>query len=180
MMEVFRQHRHLILVEGTVFIVLGILAIILPGPFTFGVELVLGWLLVVSGVFQGYRTIKMEGTAGWTASLLSAALSIVVGSLLLAFPIAGVVAMTILLSLFFLFEGIAKIYWGFMSYPYPLWGWLIFSGIVSFSLAAIIWAGWPSTALWVIGLLLGINFLIFGISLLSIAAIIPKKKDEGG
>lgn len=174
-METIRQHRTLFLVEGFLFILLGILAIALPGVMTLGIELFIGWLFLIGGFVQGYRTIKSSEAPGFWASLIGAIVSIVVGGMLLFNPLAGMLTLTMLLILFFLIEGISKLLYGFQLRPRQGWGWLILSGVIAIAMAVILWSGWPGTAVWAIGLLVGINMIFFGSSLLTLALSIPKK-----
>lgn len=161
-----QSHRTLYLVEGIIFIILGLIAIAVPQIFTLGVELFIGWLLIIGGIVQLVRSFRSRHTRGFWAPLIGSIVSIVVGVLLLLYPVIGVLSLTLLLGIFFLLEGIMTIIWAFMIRPVQYWGMLLFSGIVSLILAGIIFFGWPSTAVWVIGLLVGINMLFFGISLL--------------
>jgi len=165
-METLRQHRTLLLCEGILFLVLGLIAIIVPVVFTFGFELFIGWLLLIGGAMQGWRAIKTRHSPGFWASLAAAILAIIVGVLLIARPMEGVITLTILLTLFFLIEGISKIFMAFSMREYANWGWLLFSGLLALAMAAIIYFGWPGTAMWVLGLLVGINMLFFGYSLI--------------
>lgn len=176
-MDIIRKNRTLFAIEGFLFIILGLLAIALPGISTLGVELMVGWLFLIGGLIQGVRTFKAHNLPGFYPSLLSATLSIFIGILLLAYPLTGVLTLTILLITFFLIEGIAKIALAFQLRDLDNWGWLAVSGALALILAAIIWSGWPGTAAWVIGLLVGINMLFFGFTLLSMA-LSPNSKSE--
>lgn len=168
-MEQPTQHRGLYIFESIMFILLGLLAIALPGLMTLGLELFIGWLLIIAGVIQGYRTLVSEKSAGFWYSLFSAILSIVTGVLLLVYPMVGMLSLTMLLIVFFLLEGVAKIIYSFYLKPITGWGWVLFSGIIALALGAIIISGWPVTALWAIGLIVGINMLFYGVSLLALA-----------
>lgn len=174
-MEWLQNHRNLLLVEGILFAILGFLAVALPGISTLSTELFIGWLLVFGGVFQLYRAFKgrHEGP-GFIGSLLTGLLYVIFGILLVLFPIAGIFSLTILLILFFIAEGIAKIILGVQLRPFRRWGWFILNGILALIMAFIIWSGWPGTAFWVLGLLVGINMIFFGISLIFLALGIPR------
>lgn len=161
-----QTHRSTFILTGTGLIILGMLAIILPGVMSLGVELLVGWLFLVSGLIQGYRSFKSQETTGFYPSLLSSFLSIVVGILLLVYPLQGMLTLTILLSVFFLLEGIFKIAFAMQVRQSEGWAWILFSGLIALAMAFIIWSGWPGTAVWVIGLLIGINMLFYGFSLL--------------
>lgn len=171
--------RTTFLVEGILFLILGLLAIIFPGISTLGFELFLGWLFLIGGLIQGYRAFKLRHSHRLFGPALNALISIVLGVLLILYPISGVISLTIVLAAFFVLEGIFKIVWG-IQYRHLLrsWGWLVFSGIISLIMAFLIWSGWPTIAFWVIGLLVGINMLFFGVSLLGLAFSIPKTPKE--
>ncbi len=168
MNEYLQNHRGLVIFEGILFTLLGMLAVALPGISTLSTELFLGWLIFFSGVIQAYRTFKTRSSQGFYGSLITSILYIIFGVLLVLNPIAGVISITILLALFFILEGISKIYFAFELRHFHQWGWFIVSGLLSIAMAVIIWAGWPSSAFWVLGLLVGINLIFFGLSLLSL------------
>ncbi len=174
-MEAIGQHRTLFIVEGILFILLGILAIALPGIMTFGIEMFIGWLFILGGIMQAYRTLKAHDVAGYWFSLLSAIVSIIIGGIFLLYPLQGVITLTILLIAYFLIEGVIKIMYGFQLRPIQGWGWLVLSGVIGIAMAAILWSGWPGTAIWAIGLLVGINMIFFGSSLLTLALSMPKR-----
>lgn len=174
-MDWIQNHRTLLIVEGAIITLLGFLAVTLPGISTLSVELFIGWLLIFGGAIQLYRTIRAGSSAsGFIASLITSLLYIVFGILFLLFPVAGIISLTILLSIFFAAEGIAKIYLGFQLRPAKTWLWFIVNGILALAMAAIIWAGWPGTAYWMLGLLVGINMIFFGLSLIFLASATKK------
>lgn len=168
-MDVIQKNRTLITFEGIVFLLLGFAAIAFPVFFTFGLEQLLGWILVIAGIAQGVRVYQFWGTPGNFATLVNGILSLIVGVLLLAYPLGGVLTLTLLLTVFFLIEGVFKIAFSISFKEYLNWGWLLLSGVLALVLAGIIWSGWPGSALWVLGLLVGINMIFFGASLLSLA-----------
>lgn len=162
-------NRYFILFEGIILIFLGILAVFLPVASTLTAELFIGWLLFIAGLIQGYRAFQVRHHAGFYPSLFNAILNIAVGLLLVIYPVAGMLSLTILLSFFFILDGISKIFFGFRLKNYTNWMWLVISGILSLAMAAIIYAGWPESAFWVIGLLIGINLIFFGCSLIALS-----------
>lgn len=169
MQNIVRTDWKLFLFEGIVFILLGFLAVALPTVSTISIALLIGWLFLIGGVVQGYRTFQARGKAGFWTSLVMPILAIIVGLILILNPIIGVLTLTILLATYFLIEGIIKIMVAMSMRPLQPWGWLLFSGILAIFLAAIIWSGWPGTALWVLGLIVGINMIFFGWSLILLA-----------
>lgn len=164
-----QKHWKLFAVEGVFFIILGSIAIIVPQVFTVGIALLLGWLLLAGGIFQVIRALSMINMPGFSLWFFIGVLQMVIGYFLVADPTKGVMTLTLLLTLFFAMEGMVKIYLAFMMRPLAHWGWVFFSGLTALLLAIIVWAGWPGTASWVLGLLLGINMIFLGWSLLSIS-----------
>ncbi len=165
------EHWRLYLVEGIVLLVLGAAAIALPPIATLAFTLVLGWLFLLSGVMGLVTTFWMRRAPGFWWSLISAALGIVVGGLLLARPISGALSLTIVLVAFFIIEGAASIMFA-LDHKRELsgqWGWMLMSGIVDLVLAALVFGGLPSTAAWAIGLLVGINMVFGGSALIAMA-----------
>jgi len=166
-------HRHWVLyvIEGIVLVILGCLAILVPPLATLAATIVFGWVFLVSGVVGLFTTFWMRHAPGFWWSLLSAVLAIVVGFLLLAFPISGAFSLTIVLIAFFIIEGVASIMFA-LDHKRELsgrWGWMLASGIVDLILAALIFAGLPSTAAWAISVLVGINMLFGGSALIAMA-----------
>ena len=166
-----RDHWLLFLIEGIVLVILGLLAILVPQIASLAVTILLGWLFLVSGVLGLVATFWARGAPGFWWSLLSAVLTIVVGVLLLGWPIAGVLSLTYLLIAFFFIEGVASVMFA-IEHRRELtggWVWMLLSGIVTLALGVIILAGLPGTAAWALGLLVGIDMVFGGSALLAIA-----------
>ncbi len=165
------EHWVLFLVEGVVLVVLGATAVVLPPLATIAATIIIGWLLLVSGVIGLATTYWMRHAPGFWWSLISAVLGIVVGVLLLARPISGAYSLTLVLVAFFIIEGVVSIMFA-LDHKRELsgkWGWMLVSGIVDLVLAAMIFGGLPSTAAWAIGLLVGINMIFGGAALIAMA-----------
>jgi uncharacterized membrane protein HdeD (DUF308 family) len=165
------EHWRLFLTEGIVLLILGILAIVVPPVATIAIEVLVGWLLLMSGIVGLIATLRMRRTPGFLWSMLSAVLGIVAGIVLLRWPLSGAVSLTLILSVFLLIEGITSIFYA-LEHKRELsgrWGVMLFSGIVDVGLAALIFAGFPGTAAWAIGLLIGVNLVFGGCALIAMA-----------
>jgi len=166
-----REHWGLFLAEGIILVVLGLLAIIVPPIATIAVTIFLGWLFLISGIVGLVTTFWARHAPGFWWSLLSAALAIAAGIVLLGWPLPGAVSLTLLLIAFFIIEGVLSILYAF-EHKKELsgrWGWMLISGIIDLILAAIIWGGLPGTAAWALGLLVGINMLFGGSAMIAMA-----------
>ena len=165
------EHWVLYLVEGMVLVLLGAIAIVVPPIATITFTILIGWLFLISGAVGLFTTFWMRGAPGFWWSLLSGIVGIGAGLLLLLWPISGAISLTLLLSAFFLVEGVATIMFA-IEHRNQLtgrWGWMLTSGIIDLILAGIIIAGFPGTAAWALGLLVGINLLFGGIALIGMA-----------
>jgi uncharacterized membrane protein HdeD (DUF308 family) len=166
-----RRHWVLFLIEGLVLIVFGAIAIIVPGAAALAVTVLLGWLFLLSGILGLVTTIWMRQLPGFWWSLLSALLAIATGAALLWWPFGGVLSLTLGLAIFFLIEGAVSIMYA-LDHRREFsgrWGWMLASGIVDIVLALLILVGFPGTAAWAIGLLVGINMLMGGVALVAMA-----------
>src|SRR6266852_2741218 len=166
-----REHWKLFLVEGILLVILGLLAIVVPQLATIAVEILIGWLFLISGIAGLITTFGARHAPGFWWSLLSAVLGIAAGVVLLGWPISGAVSLTLLLIVFFTIEGVLSIMYA-LEHKRELtgqWGWMLVSGIIDLVLAAIIFAVLPGTAALALGLLVGINMLFGGASMIAIA-----------
>ena len=164
-------HWRLFLTEGIVLLVLGVLAIVVPPIATIAVEVLIGWLLLMSGIVGLVATLRMRGAPGFWWSMVSAILGIVAGIVLLRWPLSGAVSLTLILTVFLVIEGVATILYA-LEHKREVsgrWGVMLFSGIIDLILAGMIFAGLPGTAAWAIGLLIGINLVFGGSALIAMA-----------
>jgi uncharacterized membrane protein HdeD (DUF308 family) len=171
LVQTAHDHWGLFLIEGIVLVVLGLLAIVVPAVATLAVAIFLGWLFLVSGIVGLITTFMAHNAPGFWWALLSAAAAIVAGILLLEWPVSGVVSLTLLLIAFFVIEGVVSIMFA-LEHKKELsgrWSWMLVSGVIDLVLAVMILAGLPSTASWALGLLVGINMLFGGTSLIAMA-----------
>jgi uncharacterized membrane protein HdeD (DUF308 family) len=169
--QAVREHWKLFLVEGIVLVILGVLAIALPQLAGIAATIMIGWLFLISGIAGLITTFGARHAPGFWWSLLSAVLGIAAGVVLLLWPLSGVITLTLLLIVFFIIEGVLSIMYA-LEHKRELtgqWGWMLVSGIIDLVLAAMIWAGLPSTAAWALGLLVGINLLFGGSSMIAMA-----------
>jgi uncharacterized membrane protein HdeD (DUF308 family) len=164
-------HWRAFLIEGIVLLILGVFAIVIPNVATLAVEVFIGWVLLVSGVVGLISTFRMRSAPGFGWSLLSAVIAIAAGVILLAWPLSGVLSLTLILTAFLTIEGVASIMMA-LTHRHGFsarWALLLVSGLIDLVLAALIFLGLPATAAWAIGLLVGINMVFGGSALISMA-----------
>ena len=168
--EAIRRHWVLFLIQGLIMILLGFLAIGEPMVATIAVALFAGWLFLISGIvgLVGMFTARRAASLWWTA--LSSLLGILVGLYLIWRPLSGILSLTLVAAAYFAAQGVVQIITAVTHRrAIPSWIWILFSGLVNIVLAALILSGWPGTAEWTLGLLFGINLLVWGLSLTTTA-----------
>ena len=165
------EHWGLFLAEGIILVILGIAAIALPPIATLAFTIIIGWVFLISGGVGLFTTLWARHVPGFWWSLISAIIGIAAGVVLLLWPITGTLSLTLVLIAFFVVEGIVSIMYA-IEHRNQLtgrWGWMLVSGIIDLILAGIIFAGLPETAVWALGLLVGINMLFGGAALIAMA-----------
>ena len=166
-----REHWKAFLFEGILLAILGFAAIIVPPLAGLAVTIFLGWMFLISGIAGLALTFYARQLPGFWWSLISAALAVLAGLVLLAQPAQGVLTLTIVVGAYFLAEGVATIMYA-LEHRRELsgrWSWMLIAGLMDILIAAIIIMGLPGSALWAIGLLVGINLLFGGATLIGMA-----------
>jgi uncharacterized membrane protein HdeD (DUF308 family) len=166
-----KAHWKAFLFEGIVLAVLGLAAMIVPPLASLAVTIFLGWMFLISGVAGLFVTYWARQMPGFWWSLFSAALAVLAGLILLARPMQGVLTLTIVVGAYFLAEGVATIMYA-LEHRRELsarWSWLLVAGMIDILIAFMIIGGLPGSAEWAIGLLVGINLVLGGASLVGMA-----------
>ena len=171
MIAAVRAHWKAFLVEGILLALLGLAAIIIPPLASLAVTIFLGWMFLVSGIAGLSLTFWARQMPGFWWSLISAVLAIGTGIILLLRPVQGTLTLTIVVGAYFVAEGVATIMYA-LEHRRELsgrWSWMLVAGLMDIVISFFIIAGLPGSALWAIGLLVGINLLIGGTALVGMA-----------
>ena len=165
------EHWRAFLIEGIILAMLGVAAIAVPPIAGIAVAVVLGWLFLFGGVVGLIATFNQKNSPGFWWALISAAIAVLAGGVLLADPAHGVATLTYVLIAFFLIDGVIIIVMA-LEHRRELsgrWEWMMLGGVMDLVLAAIIIAGLPGTLAWALGLLVGIDLLWGGTTLIAMA-----------
>ena len=146
---------------GVALVVLGTVALGSVVITSLAAAAALGVLLLLGGVAECVGAFWCRGWSGFFLKLLSGVLSVVVGLLFLRAPLGALAALTLLAACFLMAGGLFKIV-GALSYRFAAWGWALAGGVIDLVLGVMIWQEWPASALWVIGLYVGVNLLFRG------------------
>jgi uncharacterized membrane protein HdeD (DUF308 family) len=169
--ETMQTYWGLFLIQGVIMTILGALALIWPQISTVAVDIYIGWMFLLSGLVGLATMFLAPSVSAFVWSLLTAALSLIVGVLLLWHPVEGTVSLTLVLIAFFIAEGIFQIA-AAISYRNAFrdsWGWMAMSGITDLILAWLMISGWPGTAVWALGLIAGVNLITSGLAIIMAA-----------
>ncbi|MBU3665689.1 MAG: HdeD family acid-resistance protein [Chthoniobacterales bacterium] len=164
--------------QGILLIVLGALAIIFPLVASIAVEQLFAALLLIAGGYALAAALgrKESGFAHRMVSALWAVLTLATGLLLLFKIGAGVLTLTILLASYFAAQGIVTIISAFrFSGTGTMWMMLL-SGVVSLVLSWMIFSGFPGSAVWLLGLLFGINLMFTGAFFISMSSALKAQE----
>ena len=162
--------------QGIVMLILGCLAVAEPVIASVAVDIYIGWLFLFGGVLGLVAMFSARDASAFFWMLLTAALSLAVGIMLIWKPAEGTVSLTMVLTAFFIAEGAFQIAASF-SYRDIMpgsWGWLLASGISDLVLAGFIIYFWPESASWTLGLIVGINLITTGLGILMTAIEVSK------
>ena len=181
-----RQSMHdywgLFLAEGIALSVLGLAAIIVPPIAGLLATVFLGWLFVIAGIVGLIATLTARQAPGFGWSLPSALVAMIAGGVLVWNPLQGLVTLTYVLTAFFIVDGILIIILA-ISHRRELsgkWEWMMVNGVIDLMLAGILISGLPGTLVWAFGLLVGIDLMFGGASLIAVALEARKQRWTGG
>ena len=157
-----------LIVAAILFIVLGAFAIIEPAVAGLGVALLVGWLLIFGGISHFVSAFEGGGAKRVIFQVLAGVLFVIGGYYLITHPLLGLGTLTLLLAAVILAAGVCEIVTYFRLKSEQASGWMLFNGIVALILGALIWLHWPSSSVWAIGTLVGVNLLLTGITRLMV------------
>jgi uncharacterized membrane protein HdeD (DUF308 family) len=160
----FEELRHKwgwLLVLGILMIVLGIVALAIIPSTSLATAIVLGWLLVFSGILEAIHGFQVRGSRSMFLHLIGGVLGVMIGLLVITHPVAGALVWTLLFASFLMVIGVFRIV-AAARLKFPHWGWAVFDGSITLLLGLMVWAGWPWSALWFLGMAVGISLLLRG------------------
>ena len=165
MRDVIKRHSLWYLLQGILMTLTGVVALLFPIFSSVAVVLMLGWLLIINGIFQAISLIGATNVPHFWLQLVSVALSVVIGILFLRHPGEGLFTLTLLLIVFFMVGGMAKVIFALTIRPFSNWGWVLASGVIGILLAIYLWTSLPIAAAWLLGVLVGIQLISEGAAL---------------
>jgi uncharacterized membrane protein HdeD (DUF308 family) len=167
------------MIMGSALSALGLLLLVSPAAIGGAVVRIVALILAVAGVVAFIQAFRSDRTAQNIAAMVLGAVVAGLGVAVWLNPHIGTGLLTALLMGFFLVDGVWKLLMAFRFRPLPAWRWMLISGLVSLVFVALLWWQWPVAAAWVIGVLVGLDFLGAGVAMLLLAIAIGKSKRTG-
>jgi len=157
---------------GVLMIVAGLIAMVEPGVSGLFIALIVGWSAIFNGFAQILYAFRTHGGMHVALEIILGIIYIVAGVYLIMHPVGSLLALTLLLACFLLVYGIFALVLAFRMRPHNGWGWVLFDGIITILLGALIWKHWPINSEWVVGTLFGISIFISGVTRLMVSLAI--------
>lgn len=165
MRESVRRYSLWYMIEGAFLTIAGIASILFPLVSSTAAVIVLGWLLVFSGALQGVGLLRSRHVPHFWLHLSTVLLSLIAGFLVLRDPLQSLLVLTMLVLVFFMLQGISQIVFALTIRPLPVWGYVLASGVLGLALSLLLLVNLPVTAIWLIAMMLGIQFISLGVSM---------------
>jgi uncharacterized membrane protein HdeD (DUF308 family) len=160
------------------FLALGIVQIV-AGTFAVGFAfsamlasvVTLGVLLLIAAAAQTAAAIWARDFGGFFLYLLLGVLYAVAGLLTLQYPLLAAEGLTFMLAAAFLVGGVYRIVVALVE-RFPAWGWVLLNGIITVLLGLAIWQQWPGSGLWFLGMFVGIDLIVNGVTWSVLAGVV--------
>ncbi|MCU1287251.1 MAG: hypothetical protein JWO13_3601 [Acidobacteriales bacterium] len=160
-LEELRHQWGWFLALGVALIFLGTVALFFVPAATVATVMVLGWLMVLSGIVETVHAFRVHRWGGFFLHLIGGVLGIAIGLIVVFHPLAGALAWTLLFASFFTVIGLFRLI-SAARIRYRNWGWVAFDGAITLALGIMLLIGWPTSALWFLGLALGVTMILRG------------------
>lgn len=172
-----RRNWGWLLALGIALVFLGLIAVIDAVAVSVISIIFFGWVLIVAGIVEAIHAFRHRNGGHFFLHVLDAVFSFIVGIMLLRDSLAGLLVMTLLLAVYFIVAGIFRIV-AALTVRVPGSIWMLVDGIITLILGILVWAQWPTAALWIIGLFIGINLITTGFSQMLLAFAVRRLTPE--
>ena len=154
-------------IAAIISLVLGVVALLSPFYAGIAATLILAANFLIGGVLEAFAAFRAQRWSGTLGLMLLALVSIVAGLYIFAHPLLGLTTITLVCIAAMFVAGIAKAFWAF-KVPSGGGRWLLLlSGLLSILVAAMLYTSFPFSAVWAFGVLIGVNLIVEGGTLLA-------------
>ena len=159
---IFRDRWLWFVLLGSLLIVAGIAAILLPALSELAAGTVLGSVLVVSGIVQVVQASRMAQWRGFIWHALLGVLAAVGGVLIYLNPFAGVVTLTLLIAIIFAVHGATQLTFALKVRGQPGWRWFLISGLIALAVCVLLFLKLPYSRSFTPATMAGVSLLFAG------------------
>ena len=165
--------RTLWLVVGIISILGGIFALFNPLSATFAAEQLAGFTFLLVGILQFIALFRAHSITGKVLAAIGGVLGVLIGIELLQNPLQGILTLTMVVAILFMATGIVRVVVAFGLRKTVAFIPLLISGLISIVLAIMIFSGYPQSATYMLGVLLAVELISNGISLIMYSRVQP-------
>jgi uncharacterized membrane protein HdeD (DUF308 family) len=163
-----KKDATLLIIIGILMVFLGVFSIITPMLTGLAISVVIGIFLIIGGILQVIFALKAKAWSSGIWAFIIGLLTLICGLIMVFKPVFGLTSLTLVLAIYFIIDGLTEIMEAFKLKPINGWGYMLFGGIVSLLLGVLIWAQWPVSGAWAIGILVGVKLLFAGWAIMGI------------
>ncbi len=162
LLDGIKENAGLTTASGVLLIIAGMLALLSPLYAGLWITIMVGVLLLMSGISQCFLAFKAGAFGRGLLMFLIGLLMIVAGSYLTTQPVSGLASITLFLAAYFIAAGLCELVIAFNVRPADGWGWQLFNGLVTLALGVMLWRQYPLSGAWAVGILFGIKMVFSG------------------
>ena len=173
-----KDNAKLAITIGIILIIVGVLAIAAPLAAGVSITIMVGTLLIIGGIGECFLAFQAGAFGRGLLIFIVGALMAVAGFYMVSQPVAGLAAITLFLTAYFIVSGITEIIAAVQIRPSSGWGWMLFNGIVTLVLGILLWRQFPLSGAWAVGVLFGIKMIFSGWTLVFIGNAVKGAVNE--
>lgn len=175
-----RGHPPTLFILGAISLFAGLCALFFPFAAAFATNVVVGVALMTTGLVTLGHAFRVRGARGWVGDALAGVLALGVGFVMLAFPLSGVLTLGLLMIVYFVGQGILRTALALQHRGESGWGWLLASALLEIALGVLVASGYPGTAIWMLGVMLGLDLLFSGFGLIMVGSAVRRAQNNPG
>jgi uncharacterized membrane protein HdeD (DUF308 family) len=168
LLEGIKKNSKMAIITGIIMLICGLLATGAPFIAGMSITIVVGTLLLISGITQCFLAFQAGAFGKGLLIFIMGALTTIAGGYLINQPVAGLAAITLFLAAYFIATGLFELISAFQIRPADGWGTMLFNGVITLILGMMIWRQFPVSGAWAIGILFGIKMIFSGWALILI------------
>ena len=131
-------------------------------------------VVIVGGIVEIIAAFSVRSWGQFFLWLLLGALYVAAGIICLQNPFVAATLLTLMLGIALIVGGILRVFLATQMRQGTPWGWVVFSGIISFLLGLMIVSHWPASSFYVLGIFLGVDLVFIGTGWISMGLSLRK------